>query len=262
MKYRLCISYDGTCYHGWQKQPGGIPTIQQSLEEAFATLTKEKVSVLCAGRTDAGVHAVEQVASVQFQHPFEISRLRLAINALLPADIVIRNIEEAPDNFQPRFQAKRKQYRYLIYNHKVRNLFHQNYCWHIPQPLDIKKMQNECVSLLGTHDFSAFKAQGCTRKCNVKTIYSASISYSGAWVVFDIIGDGFLKQMVRTIIGSLSLVGRGKENPGFLAQLIKEKKRNSKAITAPAKGLNLIQVFYDDKDEQTALDDASLFPLI
>ncbi len=261
MKYRLKIAYDGTGYHGWQKQAHTGETIQQILEEVLTSLTGERVYVICSGRTDAGVHALGQVALIELQRPFEAYRLRHAINALLPKDIIIREVQEAPEDFHPRFQAKAKHYRYLIYNHKVRNLFYRNYSWHLPYDLDIDKMQAECSAVLGTHDFSAFKAQGCTRKVNVKTIYSASFSTYEAWVVFDIIGDGFLKQMVRTIVGSIVYVGRGRREPGFLAKSLAGRKRASAGETAPARGLSLVNVFYEGENLPEK-EDIPFFPFM
>jgi len=243
---KVIIEYDGTNYFGFQAQKNPyLPTIQDTLEELLSKLAKEPIQVTVAGRTDAGVHASGQVINFRTNWTIPVDRVVLAMNSGgLPRDIVAREAEEVPLDFHARFDAKEKIYCYNIYNSRIPSAFHQRYSHFVPQRLDINKMAVSSKYLLGTHDFSAFKATGSTVKNNIRTIYEAGVKADGPLITITLRGNGFLYNMVRIIAGTLIEVGRGKLQPDDLAEIIASRDRTLAGITAPAQGLCLERVIY------------------
>ncbi len=255
---KLTLAYDGTAYAGWQRQPR-VPTIQALLEEALAEIEGRSVVVHGAGRTDAGVHALGQVASVQLAHPIEGITLTRALNAKLPEDIRVLRAEEAPDNFHARFKARRKVYRYWLSSGPVALPFDRRYVWHLPNHLNLEDMRQACVTLCGTHDFTAFHtADGNTRAhSTVRTLFALSVNNSPGsgffglvptrlvdYITVDITGDGFLRHMVRTITGTLVEVGLGHRTVGTVAKTLATRQRQQAGPTAPPHGLFLVRIEY------------------
>ncbi len=244
--FKITIEYDGTNYYGFQTQKNPhLPTIQETLEEVLANLAGEPIQVTVAGRTDAGVHARGQVINFRTNWTIPVERVVLALNSGgLPRDVVALEAEEVSKEFHARFDAREKIYRYTIYNSRIPSVFHHRYSYFVPQRLDIDKMQQSAQHLLGTHDFSAFKAVGSTVKDNVRTIYEARVEGHGPLVTITLRGNGFLYNMVRIIAGTLIEVGRGKIHPDQMAQIIAKRERTLAGTTAPSQGLCLEQVIY------------------
>lgn len=247
---RLLVAYDGSRYCGWQRQENG-PTIQAALEDALLPFSDRKVDdrvvppvVFGAGRTDAGVHALGQVASVEIgtSHPVEV--IRRAVNVQLDRDIRVIDVSDAPEGFNARFDATGKTYRYRIATSEVVSPFAHRYVWHHPQPLDVAAMQAAAPALLGTHDFSAFMSSGSDVIDPVRTLDRAELLVSGDELVFEVHADGFLRHMVRAIVGTLADVGTGRRAPASLGDLVDSRDRGSAGDTAPAQGLVLVSVDY------------------
>ncbi|HMK43510.1 MAG TPA: tRNA pseudouridine(38-40) synthase TruA [Dissulfurispiraceae bacterium] len=251
---RMQLAYDGTAYHGWQIQPNGI-SVQQILQERLALITNAKTSVLSAGRTDAGVHALAQTVSFRTETRHSPDVFRRALNATLPHDIRILTAEEAPDDFHPRFDAKSKSYAYIVVNEKDASPFIARYAWTVPQKLDGKVMQAAGGSLVGRHDFTSFRASGCEARSTVRTVLSLAISQhtsldflgfsiAGDFFVFRIEADAFLRHMVRNIVGTLVEIGLGKRKADAVPELLLARDRSRAGRTAPACGLFLEHVNY------------------
>jgi tRNA pseudouridine38-40 synthase len=243
---RLIIEYEGTNYQGWQIQPGGA-TVQGVIEEKLALLTGAKVHLACSGRTDAGVHAVAQVAHFRTGSLIELPSLQKALNSLLPPDIAIQDVEEAEEDFHARKSAKSKVYEYRILNQSVRRVFGRLYAWHIPQKLDLVEMKKAAQTLIGEHDFAAFRSVGTPTRTTVRRVIQAEWKKNREGLLrFEIEGTGFLKQMVRAIVGTLVEVGRGKISAGDIAVILESKDRRKAGPTAPAHGLFLKKVKYTE----------------
>jgi tRNA pseudouridine38-40 synthase len=242
---RLVIEYDGTSLHGWQRQATGA-TVQQHLEEALAKLLTHDVSVTGASRTDAGVHARGQVASFRTERTIPLHGIRRGLNSMLPDSIAVREASEVPDDFHPRFSATGKHYRYTLLVCADRSPRWHNRSWHLPDPLDLDAMREAAAHLVGEHDFSAFRAAGCAAKTAVRRIVSIDITRPGVDRLFvDVLGNAFLRNMVRILVGTLVDVGRGRTPPAQVAEIVASKDRTLAGITAPAQGLELIEVRYD-----------------
>lgn len=245
---KLTVAYDGTAYAGWQRQRGP-DTIQARLEAALEAIEGRGVTVHGAGRTDAGVHAVGQVASVALAHPIGDAALTRALNAALPADIRVRRVEAAPDGFHARYDALGKTYRYRIDRGPVADPLARRFAWHVPAPLDVDAMRVAAQALVGRHDFAAFQsASGAGSPVStVRTIRALSIDAAPApMLAVTVRGDGYLRHMVRAIVGTLVEVGRRRRAADGLAAVIASKRRGRAGPTAPAHGLCLVQVDYDD----------------
>jgi tRNA pseudouridine38-40 synthase len=241
---KMIIEYDGTDYHGWQKQRGQV-TIQQILEESISSITQENVKMIGSGRTDAGVHALNQVANFFTDSRIGERNLLAGINSVLPWDIVVREITEVDPAFHARYDAKSKVYRYRIFNGSERSAIHRRYAWFVRGPLNLGRMKEGAMLLCGCHDFSSFCAAGCTAKSHVRTVKKIEIWLDGASILnIEVEADGFLRYMVRNIVGVLVDVGKEKKTPDELAAIINAKDRSFAGITAPAHGLFLKEVKY------------------
>ncbi len=227
-------------------QPGG-PTVQAVLEEALGRLLQEPIKVRAVGRTDAGVHAREQVVDFGDSGNRPLETVVRGGNALLPADIRILSAHEAPESFNARRDAKEKEYRYFLHLSPVASPFFSRYSWHLEKPLDIDAMREALDHLVGEHDFSSFRGQGCTAKTTVRTIYRAELKEETQDLFsIGIAGNGFLRHMVRNLVGTLVDVGKGKIPPERVRELFSLKKRAEAGPTAPAHGLFLWSVTYPE----------------
>ena len=243
---KLTIQYDGSGYVGWQRQGSGV-SIQGVLEEALAPIEGRAVTVHGAGRTDAGVHALAQVASVSVEHTLDVRTMARALNAVLPADIRILSVEEMAPEFHARFSARSKTYEYRIVNAPFVSVFLHRYAWHVPQPLDVDAMRTAAGPLVGTHDFAGFQGRGTARSTTERTLLEVEIDDGGGFdlpIVVRIAGDGFLRHMVRNIVGTLVEVGAGRWDAWRLLALLDSRDRTQAGPTAPAHGLFLTQVSY------------------
>src|ERR1700678_1662465 len=245
-RIKILISYDGSDFHGWQVQPG-LPTIQGALEQVIAEIEGQPVQVAGSGRTDAGVHAIGQVAAFSIENPIPADNLRRAVNRLLPRDIRVLSVEEAALDFHPRFQAKRKTYEYRIFRGEICSPFERRFVCHHPYPLAIDEMTSLAQLLEGDHDFSAFAASDDRDELElskVRTIFCSRLSLEGDRIIYSVTGSGFLKHMVRNIVGVLLEVGKGNvDRAGFLARL-EPGCEIAAGPTAPARGLFLMSVEY------------------
>jgi tRNA pseudouridine38-40 synthase len=237
-RYKLTIAYDGTAYWGWQRQPDPAPTVQREVEKAVAYIVSQPVTVLGSSRTDTGVHAMGQVAAMNVETTLDVVRLRKAINSRLPADILIREMEEASPEFDVR-TAKHKRYRYMIWNDQDRPVFYRHYVYHFYRALDLDAMHHAAKDFVGTHDFEAFKGGTDERENTVRTIFAAGIHRRGPLAIFSVEGSGFLYHMVRTMVGTLLEVGTGHWARECVPQIIASKDRQRAGPCAPAQGLHL-----------------------
>ena len=242
-RIHMTIEYDGTNYAGWQRQSNAL-AVQQVVEEKLARLTGETIVVHGASRTDAGVHALGQ--SVHFDTDCRIpgDKFSYALNTMLPLDIRVIHSEETDDGFHARFSAVGKRYRYLFWDAPHAGALNRFTHAHSIYRLDDEKMRREARALIGTHDFAAFAASGSVVKDTVRTIWTADITRNGSEVMLIIEGSGFLYNMVRIIAGTLQGVGSGKLEPGVLERAISTGDRLDLGVTAPAKGLTLMEVYY------------------
>lgn len=234
------MAYDGTAYHGWQRQPSGLPTIQATLEDRISDLLKQPVTVDGASRTDAGVHARDQLAAATYTHPMPAKGFVKALNTRLPDDIAIREAEEVPLDFTPRFANQGKTYCYRFYEGRLRRPLVDRVAWRVGWTLDMEAMEAAGQALVGTHDFTSFAASDGTHQTAVRTVYSLTVR-RGPWdlVELTIEGRGFLKQMVRNIAGTLVEVGRGHRAPEWVAEALAARDRSAAGPTAAARGLVL-----------------------
>lgn len=245
-RIRIQVAYDGTEYHGWQVQPG-LATIQATLEKVIGEIEGKPVHVAGSGRTDAGVHALAQVAAFTIENPIPLENLRRAMNRLLPPDIRILAAEEVRLDFNPRYAAKAKTYEYRIFRGEICSPFERRYVWHYPYPLNVGRMIQVAWLMEGEHDFSAFAAsderdvEGASK---IRTIFCSRLAEEGDRLVYRVTGSGFLKHMVRNIVGVLVEAGKGNvDSAGLLARL-EPGCTIPPGPTAPARGLFLISVEY------------------
>jgi tRNA pseudouridine38-40 synthase len=245
-RIRTLLSYDGTDYHGWQVQPG-LPTIQGALEQVLSGIEGRPVQVAGSGRTDAGVHAIAQVAAFSIENPIPVDNLRRAMNRLLPRDIRVLQTEEAAPDFHPRFQARRKTYEYRIFRGEICSPFERRYVYHHPYPLAIDEMIAVAPLLEGQHDFTAFAASDDRDELELskmRTIFCSRLTLDGERLIYRVTGSGFLKHMVRNVVGVLLEVGKGNiDRAGLLARL-EPGCKIPPGPTAPARGLFLVSVEY------------------
>lgn len=245
-RIRIELSYDGTDYHGWQVQPG-LPTIQGTIEAILAGMEGGPVHVAGSGRTDAGVHALAQVAAFSIRNPIPVSNLRRAINRLLPSDIRITRVEEVESDFHPRFDAKAKTYEYRIFRQEIVPPFERRYVYHHPYPLRIEPMLEAAQQLEGEHDFSSFAAaddRDAEKGSKVRRVFSSALEQLPDRLIYRVRGSGFLKHMVRNIVGVLLEVGKGNLGQFQVQQRLEPASAIAPGPAAPARGLFLIGVEY------------------
>jgi tRNA pseudouridine38-40 synthase len=242
---KLTLSYDGTDFNGWQTQPAQR-TVQETLEQAVAALTgEERVRVNTSGRTDAGVHAVGQVVNFYSTTQLAPDVLARALNAHLPADVVVRDAADVPQAFDANRDARRKLYRYVIHDGAVPDPFLRRYCCQSRHPLDAAAMRRAAAPLRGRHDFRSFETDWPNRMSSVRTITHLGVSRLGEWIWLDVEADGFLYNMVRSIAGTLMNVGRGYWPEEHVAEILRAQDRTQAGPTAPAQGLFLMRVTYE-----------------
>ncbi|RLB98279.1 MAG: tRNA pseudouridine(38-40) synthase TruA [Deltaproteobacteria bacterium] len=242
--YRLTIEYDGTAYHGWQRQKDD-PTIQGEIEKALEVMTRQRVAVNGSGRTDAGVHALAQTANFKSDAGLSTEAFQMGLNSLLKDDIVIKDCQEAEDMFHARYDAKGKIYQYCFLNAKVPSAISRNRVWHIRKQLNFYAMQRAAVHLIGEHDFKAFEGTGSPRSSTVRKVTMAEISRESAEnITFTIEANGFLRYMVRNIVGTLVEVGQSKMAPERFKAVLECGDRGQAGATAPPQGLFLVKVLY------------------
>ncbi len=243
--FKLTIEYDGSAYHGWQRQ-SEAPTVQAEIERALGNMTHSTVTLIGAGRTDAGVHALGQVANFRCETRLSPEEILKGLNSLLPRDIAIRDCCRMPDDFHARFSAKSKRYHYRILNRTARAAVGRDYAWFIHRPLDLTAMGQAAERLIGLQDFKAFESAGSPRAHTRRHVMQA------VWVeepedrrlTFRIEADGFLRGMVRNIVGTLVAVGLGKLDPPAIETILASRDRRRAGVTAPARGLFLVEVKY------------------
>lgn len=242
-KIKLKISYDGSAYHGWASQPG-MPTIQGTVSDAIEKLTGVRVELLGSSRTDAGVHALGQVAAFTIDCPVPTENFLRAINNLLPDDIAILEVVEVPESFDPISDTQSKIYRYTINTAPIRPVMGIRYCWHRPGKLEVDAMAAAAKRLLGKKDFKSFASAADTRESSVRTILKCDVQSDGIRIYMDVQADGFLYNMVRNIVGTLVEVGRGRWTPADIDKIIEAQDRSAAGPIAPAAGLCLMEIFY------------------
>ena len=242
--YKLVLEYDGSNYHGWQRQRG-VLTIQEVVETRLAIMIQAPVRLIGAGRTDAGVHARGQVANFYSETKIQPERLLSGLNSLLPEDIVALDLTLASKEFHARFKARSKLYEYRIFNSPLPPALGRQYGWHIRQPLRWNSMETCLKSLEGRHDFSSFQATGSSVRSSERVVLSTEIPPAGELMrVITIEANGFLRHMVRNIVGTLVEVGRGKLTVEGFAAIVAARDRKQAGMTAPARGLCLVEVRY------------------
>lgn len=241
---KIIVEYDGTNYHGWQRQPNDI-TVQQILEEKIGIITQEKIKLIASGRTDAGVHAIGQVANFKTKSNIEERNLLMGANSLLPEDIVVKDLVEVEEGFHARYDARSKVYLYQIFNNMFPSALYRNYSWFVRSPLNIDFIRTAALQLVGTHDFSSFCAANGDTIDHIRKVMDISIhKEDNGMVKFSIEADGFLRYMVRNIVGTLVDVGIGKLSPAGFLDIMESKDRNMAGVTAPPQGLFLREVKY------------------
>jgi tRNA pseudouridine38-40 synthase len=251
---RILFQYDGTGYNGWQVQPAGT-TIQGLIEKYLGQITSANIDVIAAGRTDAGVHAIGQVACFKTASTLPAEVLLNALNALLPPDIRILEAEDTDDTFHARFSARKKSYIYIVSTERITSPFIYRFAWRSTAKLDEWAMNEALLHLCGTHDFSAFRGSGCGARTTERTIYEASmvdinspefmsLRLQGRFIKFRFEGDAFLRHMVRNMVGTVMEIGRGRMRPEDMRTILDSRDRRCAGPTAPARGLFLERIEY------------------
>jgi len=243
MRIKLVVEYDGTDFHGFQRQPGRR-TVDQVLEEAIFQVTREEVQVIGSGRTDAGVHALGQVVAFDSRMVIPPARYCQAINTFLPPDVRILCSEEAAPDFHPRYHARSKTYRYLVYRVSEGYTFHRRYAYQYTRSLDLPRLQEAARHIAGKHDFRGFMASGSDVQDTVRTVHRFTIEEDLPWLKFEITGDGFLYRMVRNLVGTLIEIARGAMTIEQMQEVLRTGDRTKAGPTAPARGLYLVRVDY------------------
>ena len=254
MRIVLGLEYCGTGFHGWQSQPQGN-TVQDALEAALAQIAGERVGVICAGRTDAGVHATQQVVHFETGVERPLSAWVRGVNSNLPAGVAVRWAQPVGDEFHARFSARGRRYRYLLVNRAQRPGLWQGRVGWFHLPLDIELMQSAAQRLIGEHDFSAFRAANCQAKTPIKRLSRADICQRGSLIVFDFEASAFLHHMVRNLVGTLVYIGKGAQPPVWVDELLQAKDRTQAAPTFSPDGLYFRGPVYESHWNLPALDD-------
>jgi tRNA pseudouridine38-40 synthase len=246
-KIKLLLEYEGTRYSGWQLQPNQV-SIQGVLESKLEKITKKKTRVIGSGRTDSGVHAEGQVAHFMTASTMKPREFLKALNSLLPHDIVVKKVEEAKPDFHAQKSATRKTYRYTILNRDYPSALHCRMAHYIAIPiLNVTAMRKAARCLVGRHDFKSFQASGCSAKTTVREIYKLSVTKKDNFITITVDGSGFLKYMVRNIVGTLIEIGWGNWPAEHMQTILKSKNRKQAGPTAPSRGLCLVKVVYGKK---------------
>ena len=245
MRTALGIEYDGTSYNGWQRQKTGLG-VQQRVEEALTIVANENVEVVCAGRTDTGVHASGQVVHFDSQSERSNRGWLLGANTNLPADIAVTWAQAVDDEFHARFSATARRYRYLILNRLQRSALHRDRAWWVYEPLDAERMHAAAQHLVGKHDFSAFRAAGCQAKTAVREISQIAVTRRDDWLTLEVTANAFLQHMVRNITGTLAAVGQGEQEIDWIGTVLESRDRKAGGIAAPPHGLMLVGVDYPE----------------
>jgi len=245
-RIKIELSYDGTDFHGWQVQPG-LPTIQGTLEQVMSEIEGAEVQVAGSGRTDAGVHAIAQTAAFSIENPIPVDNLRRAMNRLLPGEIRITRVEEAALEFHTRFDAKAKTYEYRIFRDEICPPFERRYVWHHPYPLRVEAMIEAASLLEGEHDFTAFAAsdeRDALGASKVRRIFCSGLMQERDRLIYRVTGSGFLKHMVRNVVGVLVEAGKGNVDAAGMRARLEAGCEFPPGPTAPARGLFLVSVEY------------------
>lgn len=242
----LEVAYDGSRYHGWQYQDN-VPTVQHSLETALSKVAGQPIQVICAGRTDRGVHASGQIIHFDTTIKRELKAWVMGTNSYLPPDIAVHWAKEVEPDFHARFSAVKRRYLYFIYNNVTRSaLFHQNVTWHF-RHLNEHAMALASDYLLGEHDFTSFRGADCQSRTPNRNVIQLNVSRQHHLVIVDIVANSFLHHMVRNIVGVLMTIGEGKQEPNWAKQVLEAKSRCAASNTAAANGLFLVEVFYPEQ---------------
>lgn len=244
--FRLTLEYDGAGFEGWQAQPAGRRTVQATLEQALARVTGQRVRVTGSGRTDAGVHAEGQVASVRVESRLAPERLRQALNGVLPSDLAVRSLEVAPEGFDARRDARSKLYRYALWNAPTRSPLREARSLCLERPLDVAAMREAAGALVGTHDFRSFQAAGSSVATSVRSLSRLAVEgQAGGAIDLWFEASGFLRHMVRNLAGTLIEVGSGRRPAWEMPALLAARDRGRAGRTAPARALTLVRVRYE-----------------
>ena len=245
---KMTIAYDGTRYNGWQRQGNTENTIQGKLERILSNFFEEEIEVQASGRTDAGVHAKAQVANFHTKNDsIPLEQILEIFTMYLPNDIAVYRLEEVAPRFHSRLNAKGKEYHYKIWNSHIPNVFEHRYMYEVEQPLNVDAMREAAKYFVGTHDFKGFNSNKRMKKSTVRTIHSIEITQEDERITLKFNGNGFLYNMIRILTGTLIEVGLGKRKPEEMEALLASKNREEAGFTAPAQGLCLMSVFYDQQ---------------
>ncbi len=247
MRVAAGVSYNGAGYHGWQRQANDLNTLQQQLESALSKVADHAISVVCAGRTDAGVHALNQVIHFETTAQRNEREWMLGVNSYLPADIRMHWVQMVTDDFHARFSALARRYRYIIYNAHVHSaLLHNQVTWH-HRPLDEQRMAAAAQYLLGEHDFTSYRALACQAKSPIRTIYELTVQRQAEFIFINVKANAFLHHMVRNMAGVLLMIGARKQEPQWAQAVLKARDRVQGGVTAPASGLYFVKVYYPEQ---------------
>jgi len=241
----MIIEYDGSRYLGWQRLGDSDKTIQGKLEKVISEMTGIPTEIIGSGRTDAGAHAKNQVANFRTESQLGLDEIHRYINHYLPNDIVVKEIKEVDERFHSRYNVKSKKYIYYIWNNWISSPFDRKYSFHYPKELNVKLMENAIKRLIGTHDFANFSSLKKSKKSTVRTIEDIAITRNGKMLIFTFIGDGFLHNMVRIIMGTLLEIGSGEKSPSYTDEIFSGNNREIAGVTLPAHGLFLEDVYYE-----------------
>ncbi|ROT99996.1 tRNA pseudouridine(38-40) synthase TruA [Marinobacter sp. R17] len=242
----LLFEYDGAAFHGWQQQKSGVPSVEGQLQQAVSRVANETVDLVCAGRTDAGVHASAQVVHFETRAVRSYRSWIMGVNTALRGDIAVRWAGQMADDFHARFSAISRRYRYVIFNHPVRpGILRNQVAWTF-RPLDEERMHQAAQSLVGEHDFSSFRAAGCQSRTPHRNVHFIRVTRHGDYVVIDIQANAFLHHMVRNIAGALMAVGNGKQPVEWIREILEQRDRRQADVTGPAHGLYLVSVGYPE----------------
>ena len=243
MNMKVVLEYDGSGFAGWQQQARGR-TVEAELKRALRELTGKEHTVYAAGRTDAGAHAEGQVVNFKFESRITPSRLAAALNARLPEDVAALSAEVVPDDFHARYSARWRRYRYRYLDRAARPALERGRCWHVGVRLDVEAMSKAARPLIGRHDWTSYCSASEPPAARIRELRSAKVARRGDFVELELVAEGFLRGLARSIAGALAEVGRGRQRPGWVGEVLRAKDRRLAPKTAPAGGLTLMEVIY------------------